>query len=130
MKKILFRDCIRIAKDKNNFHPVGKYSKRHFSFLIQDNKIVEIGFNRNADPLPGYPSYGKIHSENDVYRKAKGIMDFSRRWDLINVKMNKKGDVCISKPCKCCCNFLFNLGCKSVWFTNGVQGFSRVILQE
>jgi hypothetical protein len=131
MKKTIIRECIRTAIEKNKYHPVGNGLKRHFSFIIQDNKIIEIGFNKNQKPLPGYPEYSKIHSENDAFRKAKGLINFSKRWDVINIKITKRGLLRLSKPCKCCFRFLSNLGCHSVVFTTGLDySFSTIYLKS
>ena len=65
MKKKVLKECLEIAfKHTNPNHPqYGNYM--HFSFYVQDNKIVGWGTNKtgNAQTCMGYPKYSKIHSE-------------------------------------------------------------------
>jgi hypothetical protein len=128
VKKRILRDCLRIALSKNKSHPEwGNY--HHFSFIVQGGKILEVGFNRSGSAVEGF-GYGseypqKIHAENDVYRKARGILDFGKPFDVINIRLNKRGEVRISKPCECCLNFLSAVGCRNVYFSTEV-GFARM----
>jgi len=125
MKKILLRECLRIAREKNDDHPE-KY--RHSTFVVQSNKIVEWGINRSGDPLTsrGYPKYGKVHSENDAYRKAKGLLS-DKSWEAVNVRLSKSGELRQALPCPCCIAYLVDLGCKSVWATTP-HGWAKVAL--
>ena len=128
VKKSILRQCLRISRQKNNpkLHPeFGKF--HHFSFVIQNNKILEWGTNKTGDPLTkfGYPEYGKMHSENSAYFKAKGILDHSKPWEMVNIRLNKRNEIRVSKPCKCCSSYLRILGCKMVWFTTEA-GWAKV----
>lgn len=101
----------------------------HFSFVIQDNQIVEWATNRTANPLLkyGYPSHGKLHSESEAYRKARGLLDRMRTFDVVNIRLSKRNVLRMSKPCKCCMRFLQTVGCRSVTFSTNL-GFSRIRL--
>ena len=125
MKKTLLRDCLRKAKEKNATHP---QKFKHYTFIIQDNKILEYGVNRSAEPLVehGYPAYGKIHSENDAYRKAKGLL-LPGKWEAVNIRLSKKGLTRLSLPCSCCASYLRELGCAAVTATTD-YGWARVVL--
>lgn len=120
MKKKLLDECLRIALKKNtpHHHPEWGYF-HHFCFIVQGNKIIEWSTNRRAKPGPhfGYRSEGKIHAETDAYRKAKGLLVSSDPFIAINIRLNRQSETKLSAPCKCCYNFLKQLGCSKIWFT-------------
>lgn len=117
-------NCYDIAKRHVKNHPEWDCYK-HYSFIFQDGVLIEWGCNRKGSPLIGYPSYGKIHAESDAYSKARGLLDKNTPFEIVNIRLNKSGDLKISKPCKCCFNFLINVGCKSIWYSNEI-GFSKM----
>lgn len=129
MKQTILRECERLAKEKNTpeLHDQwGNY--HHFSFVVQSNKILAWGMNRAGKPpvKGGYnQAFGKIHSETDAYRKARGILDHDKPFEVVNIRLNKRNKLRISKPCKCCYNFLQQLNCKAVYFSTEV-GFAKV----
>ena len=126
MKQTILKECIRIAREKN----LQRDSDfRHFSFIIQRNKLIEWGTNvSRVPPLIhfGYSNTSGWHSEVNAYRKAKGIIG-EGYFEVINIRLNKLGDLRISKPCKCCHAFLKELGCKDVWFSTDA-GFAKLKL--
>ena len=128
MKQRLFVICTDIALANNHKHPETD-AYHHFSFIIQSNKIIEWGTNKKADALYylGYPSYSKMHSEVDAYRKAKGLLDKSIPFEVLNIRLTQKTNkLRNSMPCKCCFNFLKNLGCKRVWYSTDFGVFSSI----
>src|SRR5215216_5136790 len=79
MKKSLFHECLSIAISKMHNHP--QYENFiHFSFIVQNNKIVGYGRNNCATP-PKHQGYHsrvptpKTHSEINAYKKVKGILE-------------------------------------------------------
>lgn len=129
MKKSLLRECLRIARAKNtpDTHPKWGNGRHHFTFIIQDNKIVEMGINRKGPPLKafGYEEYQGIHSENDAYKKAKGILNDQKQFEAVNIRLNKRDELRLAAPCPCCYEFLTDLGCKTIWFSTAV-GFAKI----
>jgi hypothetical protein len=130
MKKQIFRECLRIAREKNNpgSHPEWGFS-HHFTFVIQRNKIIEYGTNMAGPPPPGYGyprEFGKIHSEVAAWRRAKGIIDPGYPIDIINIRLNKSNELRMSRPCHCCNNFLRTLDCRHVYYSTE-HGFSKMI---
>lgn len=139
MKKPILRECVRIAREKNGNFPI-PMKKHHFSFVIQNNKIVEWGTNvsisRGIDIVGtaspryrGYPEYAMWHSETDAYKKARGILDPKAPFEIINIRMNTSGEILLSKPCDCCFNFLKTLNCNKVWFSTK-NGFASLNMKE
>ncbi len=133
MNRKILRDCLRIAREKNrpDIHPEWK-NFHHYAFIIQNNKIIEMGFNRSIHKGGvrhlGYSEESKIHAEVDAYFKAKGHPDFDKDsyFEIINIRLNKKSEMRISKPCACCHNFLTGLGAKTCHFTTDV-GWAKLV---
>jgi len=128
MKKMILEECYRIALNniKQKKHPQWT-SYKHFSFIIQRGRIIEWGMNRCAEPLMGYPAHGKLHSECDAYFKARGLLDNTRAFEVINIRMGSNGQLKLSKPCECCQQFLKRLNCRKVWFSTAL-GFTRLFI--
>ena len=131
MQKRILHQALDISREKNNpdSHPRwGLFA--HFSFIVQQNKILACGMNRLGPVFQGFgynQDYGQIHSENDAYRKAKGIINFRKPWDIINVRLNKVHQMRNSTPCSCCFAFLQAMGCRNAWFTTDIA-FAKMSL--
>lgn len=127
MKDSAISSCIRIAKSNLKKHPIylfhGCNSYIHYSFVFQ-GKLIEWGTNRNGNP-PIHFGYNerieganaKIHSEFDAWKKARGLLRSDKSFECFNVRLNRRGEIRLSMPCKCCYSFLKNLGCKRFYFT-------------
>ena len=128
MKKNILRDCLRIARDKNTpvLHPEwGNFM--HYSFIIQSNKIIEMGMNRSVSGnyhktimCMGYHDKSKLHAELDAYFKAKGHpdFDFSKKFECVNIRLNKFSEIKNSTPCDVCARNLLLFGCGDIYFTD------------
>jgi hypothetical protein len=131
MKSNLIRDAVRIAREKLPRHPELNHWP-HFTFVVQFNKIVEWGYNHNEVP-PIHMGYHqrldwnmpKTHSELSAWRAAKGLIDPSRGFETINIRLNKLGELKDSKPCTCCFSFLKTMGCIACNFSTDL-GFARI----
>ncbi len=126
MKKSLIDHCYLIAKRYNPKHCQWDCDK-HYSFIIQNNQIVEWGTNKSGNPNRAmYKDYQKIHSEYSAWAKAKGIIDKSKSFELLNLRLNKSGKLMLSKPCNCCLGFLKGLNCSKIIFSTEM-GFAKLI---
>jgi hypothetical protein len=136
MKKSLLHNALTFAKNKFVYH--GEFNNFiHFSFIVQSNKIIEIGKNNKKIPklhfgyhrrLQNDPFFHpKTHSELHVWMKSKGILNKNKSFEMINIRLNKKGFVRLSKPCTCCYNLLKELGCKAVYYSSEI-GFLKISL--
>lgn len=130
MKRKLLNECLETARRLNNpdKHPDwGCY--HHFSFIIQDNKIIGFGMNRKGEPIKrlGYAEWGKIHSEFDVYHQVKGIMK-DGNFTVINFRLSKRGELRDSTPCNCCHKFLKSMGCNEIWFSTSNEHMARMMI--
>jgi hypothetical protein len=124
MKRKVLGVCLETANDYLHKH-VEPYC--HFSFIVQNNKIIEWGTNRCASPLTflGYPVHSKMHSEVDAYFKAKGILG-KGPFEVVNIRLTKTAMIRNSRPCRCCFEFLRGLECKRIWFTTNLGNFARM----
>ena len=129
MKRKTLQECLSIACKNNtpDKHPQWDCYK-HYTFILQNHKIIEWGTNRPGSPFAylGYVPYSKIHSELDAYNKAKGIMNRGEPFEVVNIRLTKTFKIRSSCPCKCCWNFLNNLGCKRIWFTTDMGNFASL----
>lgn len=134
MKKTIIRECLRFAfaKIKSGEHPYIVNNKFHFAFIIQNNKVVEYGMNRigKIAKMYGYDDKTEIHAEFDAYRKARGILDKNKPWEVLNVRSNRAGQSRNSAPCVCCLRYLRELGCSGVWFTTDAGVAKLAALSE
>jgi len=121
MKRSILKECLRISKLHNTpeSHPDwGSY--HHYSFIIQKNKIIEWGTNSGGGGLNhwGFKSNRhKIHSETRAFTRARGLLDKNKSFEVVNIRLNKLGDLRVSAPCKCCCRFLQAMDCSKIWFS-------------
>lgn len=103
---------------------------KHFSFLMKGSKILSVGWNdRSAnsfkinEKLVSYP-LGGLHSESFCIKR---LQDFNmcRRATLVNVRINKQGELRNSKPCDICSNLLNVLGFRIIYYSTN-DGFSSM----
>ena len=85
--------------------------KKHVSIIVRKNEIVAVGTNDfRTHPLAkkyGY-RFDEVHSELDALLRYRGPKD--------NLKLNRFGDMRMSKPCCNClpwCDALFD----DVWYS-------------
>lgn len=118
MRKQLLNQSARVALANAHKHPEHQHYL-HWSFIVQNNQIVEWGVNRTGIPDPqwGYKPNSKIHSELSAYKKARLLLDRGP-FDLINVRLNRQGLIKLSAPCVTCAGWLAANGCRKVWFTS------------
>jgi len=127
MNSKLIVSAIRISRERLKNHPEFLFKGYiHFSFLILRGKLIAIGLNhRGNNPIQyGYPTYGKIHSEIDSYRKAKGLLK-GDSFSLINIRLGRRGILRNSKPCLFCQNLLKELNCKEICYSTE-RGFDSL----
>ena len=131
MTSKILSHCVRIAKTRNTPSKHSEYGRfHHFSFVVQNNRILELGTNLAGKSIYSrfYLERCKVHSETDAYRKAKGLLDSANTaFEIVNIRLNKAGDLRNSKPCECCQNFLGVVGAAKVWYSTAT-GFAKVTL--
>ena len=138
MKNAIFDNCMRIAQDYLPRHPQFRFYA-HYSFVIQNNAIIEWATNSGGNPdgplRPMYDSRvkylngrSKTHSEPFAMKRARGLLQRNKEFDLINIRLARNGLTRESAACPCCRHFLTMLGCRSVWFTLDDSRWAKEIL--
>lgn len=125
--KSIIKECIRQAR-KHYFS--GNHPEEdcfiHYSFVIERNKIVGYSTNqKGSSPIEwGYNHYGKIHSEYAAYKKMRGII--KGEFYIVNIRLNRQGELKNSCPCACCCHYLSLFNCKLVYYSISENHFGKV----
>lgn len=121
MKNKILTECFKIALNNLIEHDE---SFKHYTFIVRRNLIIGHDSNRAASPLPFYPTYSKLHSEVNAYRKYRHDIG-SEPFEVVNIRLSADGRLRNSMPCKCCLSFLNTLNCASIWFSTNI-GFSKL----
>lgn len=122
----LHKKLIRLSNDL--FHlPVS--NAKHFTFICERNKIISFGYNNAWKTHPAGLRYGQrfgaIHAEWDALRKFPYPVDDLKFYDIINVRLNKRRQPAMAKPCKYCANMLISFNVTKVTFTNEFGEFEQ-----
>jgi hypothetical protein len=135
MKKALLREAIRIAIAHYPNHPSLGTCWLHYSFIIQDNTLIEWGMNMKGMP-PKHYGYNKkisdgvhpakLHAEIVAYRRAIGLMDRTRKFSVVNVRVTHTGVVKNSCPCGCCKSWMESNGASEFWHTTDVGCWAKL----
>jgi tRNA(Arg) A34 adenosine deaminase TadA len=135
MKTTLLREALRHAEEKRLNHPqINDGAYLHYSYVVLDGTIIGMGYNTSVEP-PRYTGYHtkvdsglpcKSHSEWNAWKRTRGLL-CNRSFELINVRLTKAGIPRLSEPCRICANLLPDLGCTAFYYTNGIDGWSRLV---
>jgi hypothetical protein len=131
MNKRILDTCLSIARSQNTEKKHPEYgSFMHFSFVVKDNKVLEYATNRGGAILykKFYTRLSKTHAEAAAYSKAKGLMRKGDSFEMVNIRLNKAGELRNSAPCESCFTILSLFGCTKVWFTTKEGVFEKVTL--
>ncbi len=115
---------IKIATKLNVY---AEKSHRHFAFLFLRNKLLSIGQNNMATTSGVAHKFGKrfggkppefpfLHAEIDAIAKLWGETYVSKRMRLVSLRLDKHGEILVSKPCKNCSLVLDVLGPAVIYF--------------
>lgn len=107
----------------------GKY--RHFSFILYKNSILSFGTNcptktsRLAFEF-GY-EFPYRHSELDAIARFPEPNKFLCRCSMVNIRIGRKDNILVSRPCKDCQKVLkaFNIG--EAYFSNEWGRFEKLL---
>jgi len=132
MKANILVEVLKEARRTLSRHSQYKYYP-HFSFLCQDGKIISSGRNSGHEPPKhlGYhkrinDSKPKTHSEFAAYKRGRKRLIPNKKFSCINIRLNKKGETKISKPCSCCFNFLKIMGCAEFFYCDENENWIRI----
>lgn len=124
----LFPDRYKSHKSKNFYH---------FSFLFCRNKLLAVGVNIQDKPnakalffarrfgLKRRIEFPFIHSEISGVQKLWGKYHIDSSIKLVNVRINKFGELKNSKPCDDCYAVLHGLGIDEIYYSTN-EGFVKM----
>ena len=124
--------CVAIAVDESKRGYSKQYSYSHWSFVFQNKKLLSYGRNvAKQEYLMKRFGYnrkcGGIHSETVAMRKAYGLLDRRRSWELINISLTATHTLRMSAPCPVCRSFIAACGCSICHFSI-IDGFAKVTI--
>jgi hypothetical protein len=133
MKPNILIEALKEARRMLPRHPQFQYYP-HFTFLYQNGQLISCGKNTGHEP-PKHLGYHarlnggkpKVHSEFQSFKKARRRLNLNESFVCVNIRLNKKSEAKLSKPCDCCYNFLKALGCNRFYYT-GKNGDWEIIL--
>ena len=118
-----------------NEHP-SLHRCRHFSFILDGNKIIKIGYIRSKTH-PRNLKYRYInrhgvymgdqvgvHSEMDAVIKL-GLSDCTG-FTLINTRVDRNNNLAMSKPCRGCTDMIKKLNFKNVFYMDNFGLFHQI----
>lgn len=127
MNKKLQNKLIKLSFDLIH---IPNATNKHFSYLLDGNKIVSVGWNNatKTHPLAARYNYynSNIHSELDVIKRYKGSVNDLKYLKMINVRVNKLNKVQNSYPCSECRTLLKVFDVREVWYTDANEEFRKM----
>lgn len=102
----------------------------HYSFLVDKNKPIAVGVNdvtcagvRINKCYYFYP-LGGVHAEANCLKNFRGSYS---RLKMVNIRLNKRGELRYSRPCELCYHILKEQGIKRLYYsTESKFNFERI----
>jgi pyrimidine deaminase RibD-like protein len=115
LKNKILQRCIKEARENIT---LAQFRCKHFSFLVRKSHIVSVGINHQYKTHPLAAKYGhrfsSIHSEIHALSNWKyGTEDCV----LLNIRLDKWGNLRYSEPCQYCKRFLDDIGLSYMFST-------------
>lgn len=108
---------------KNKFCDLAKkmsYLSDHHQHRIgtvisKKNKLISVGYNQIKTHTKSTHTYNMVHSE---FHALIGLsLKETKGCEAYIYRANKKGELCLAKPCKSCFEMLKRAGIKKVYYT-------------
>jgi hypothetical protein len=107
----------------------------HTTFIIKKNRIQKIGINtKKTHPAnlkyDYYSSTGTdIRTMVNIHSELSAILKYGKEdcsdCVFVNVRIDRKGNIANSKPCRGCQDLLSKVGFKKMYFTNNKGEFEQ-----
>ena len=121
MNKSIIQRAFKLTEQLKN-KPIGK--SRHYSFLIKQNRIINVGYNNSwkTHPLSKkmHFRFGNIHAEFSCLIKYRNYIDSIKDCSMLNIRINNNKQIDFSKPCKFCQKLIKMFGIKKCYYTNHI----------
>jgi deoxycytidylate deaminase len=111
---------------------------RHFSFVLDKNKIVSIGLN-SLKTHPKNLKYNYVNKLNEnisdivgTHSELSAVIKLGKEdcsdLTLVNTRINRNDELDFSAPCSGCCDMIKQLNFKNVYFSNNKGRFDKLNL--
>ena len=107
----------------------------HTTFIVKKNRIQKIGINANKTHPANlkYDYYSKngidLRSMVGVHSELSAILKYGKEdcsdCTFVNVRIDRKGQTTMSKPCRGCQDLLMQVGFKRLYFSNDMGEFEQ-----
>jgi deoxycytidylate deaminase len=109
---------------------------RHFSFVLDKNKIVSIGLN-SLKTHPKNLKYNYVNKLNEnisdivgTHSELSAVIKLGEEdcsgLTLVNTRINRNDELDFSAPCSGCCDMIKQLNFKNIYFSNNMGFFDRL----
>jgi len=105
-------------------------NKKHFSFIVNKNRIISFGYNQSYTTHPLSAKYG--HRFNDIHSELAAIINFPyaprflQDYVLINVRLRKDSSIALSRPCIYCIKLLTDFKMYEVYYTSNDGSLNKL----
>jgi len=111
---------------------------RHFSFILDKNKIISIGLN-SLKTHPKNLKYNYVNKLNEnisdivgTHSELSAVIKLGEEdcsgLTLVNTRINRNDELDFSAPCSGCCDMIQQLNFKNVYFSNNKGKFDKLNL--
>lgn len=108
---------------------LSRSGQKHFSFIIERNKILSIGWNNGWKTDPIAAKYGHrfsgIHSELSALKNFNLAPSRLKYCKLVNIRISRGGKVGLSKPCEKCLELLSKYPFREILYSTSL-GFDSL----
>jgi len=111
---------------------------RHFSFIMDRNKIISIGLN-SLKTHPKNLKYNYVNKLNEnisdivgTHSELSAVIKLGEEdcsgLTLVNTRINRNDELDFSAPCSGCCDMIKQLNFENVYFSNNLGAFDKLHL--
>ena len=111
---------------------------RHFSFIMDRNKIISIGLN-SSKTHPKNLKYNYVNKLNEnisdivgTHSELSAVIKLGEEdcsgLTLVNTRINRNDELDFSAPCSGCCDMIKQLNFENVYFSNNLGAFDKLHL--
>lgn len=110
----ILNKILRITYDLKHLTPD---RSKHFSFLVRKNNIISVGYNSfKTHPKSLKFKYYKNHTHSEL-ACILNANKIDKKCSLINIRIDKKDNILLSKPCEKCQDLLYHYGINDVIYS-------------
>lgn len=112
----------KLFETANNLIHLPDARSKHFSFIVERNCILSVGWNKSFKTHPLAKRYGhrfsSIHSELDAIKNFPYAPASLIYYKFVNLRIMGDGSVGLSKPCVHCQELLAKFGIEQIYYSD------------